>query len=169
MNHREGSMEWSVTLVALLLSNIITFQTIIKNKTKMMLETFSEMSQKSTTKYSLDNQVIKIKKKARTQTFGIHLRQSPQKLRRRLVTGVLLLEASNRIQIHLKLHHLVHLLAPELELRHTEEVRTLWEEQMAFHLTGEEAAASVVAAEVPKAVAAVPKMTTGAEITISHG
>ena len=60
------------------------------------------------------------------------------------------------------------LLAPELELRHTEEVRTLSEERMVFQPTGEEAVVVMVEAVVALLLA-VPKTTTGAEITISHG
>ena len=80
---------------------------------------------------------------------------------------MLLLGANNRIQIHLQLHHLG-LLAPELELRHTEGVRTLWEERMVFHPTGQ-AVAVEEEAEVPVLALLVPKTTTGAEITISPG
>jgi hypothetical protein len=171
MSHKEGSMEWSDALEVLLLSNTITLQIIIKNKTRMMQTTFSEMSQ-ITTKCSLNNQVIRIKKKARTLTFGSLQRQSLQRLWRRRVTGVLQLGAS-KLQIHLKPHLQVHQLAPELELRHTEGVRTLWEERMEFRLTGE-AVEVEVAAEAAVGEEALPmlvprKMTTGAEITISPG
>ena len=87
---------------------------------------------------------------------------------------MLLPGASNRIQIHLKPQLLLQL-ALELELRHTEGVRTLLEEQMVFQLTGEalaeEMPAGVVAEEEVEEVvqAPVPRMITGAEITINHG
>lgn len=162
-SHSVGSSKWSVDLEALLLSSTIALQMVGKNKTKMW-ETFLEMSQKLTTKCSLNNQVLVIntKKRAKILTFGIHQRPSHPRCRRNpRVTGVLLPGASNRV-IRVSLRIQIHPLAPELELRLTEVVRTLSEEQMELgvcHLTGEEAA---VAEQLPR-------MTTGAETTISHG
>ena len=91
------------------------------NKIKT-LETFSIMSQLLTTKYLLNNQVkLRIKKRTKIQMSGIHLLQRlHQQQKRRLVTGVLLLEASSSSLLW----------DPELEHKPIEEEATLLMEDL---------------------------------------